>query len=200
MYLNRKKRSVAVGGAGGGAGGGVGGAGGGAGGGGGEGSMMPVGEIGDDAPDVDPSQDPNRANPIERLKELADRLDPVAAQRVGDVEGSRQQGLMDPSITDGALSGNVDISGGGVATYGWKMYEDEHERIMREQDVQELLQRLREAAAQDPKAAQNFLDQHPNLAAQISAALFAASGQGGNGVGITPSGGTTAGGGFGGWA
>jgi len=181
VFINRKKRSVAVGGVGGPSGGGPGGAGGPGGGG-----AMPIGDVGDDAPDVDPAQDPNQ-DPWQRMKALADRLDPSAAQRVGGVEGSKQQGLMDPSITAGAESGNVDVSGGGVATYGWKMYEDEHERIMREQDVQELLQRLREAAAQDPAAAQNFLDQHPNLAAQISAALFTATGNGGNDVGVTGS-------------
>lgn len=137
-----------------------------------------------------------------RLRELADRFEAQSGGGVQGAAGAQGRGLYDPSITAGANSANIDVQrGGGVATYGWKMYEDEHERIMQEQDVQEILQRIREAALQDPAGTQDFLKEHPALASQLSAALFSAAGSAGNGVGITGSSGSSgSGGGFsGGW-
>lgn len=113
----------------------------------------------------------NPQNPQKRMEELAREYELDALKNANRVPG---QSL---GLNDQSLGPNVDgvqlVQGGkGVATYGWKMFEDEElDRLMRQQDVQELLQKIRESARKDPEGTQRFLDDHPILASKLEAAV-----------------------------
>jgi hypothetical protein len=135
------------------------------------GGFFPMGEVPVDA-EVGAVREPGpQADPAARLDDLIRAFERDAQRSAGRVPG-QAKGLSDPEL-GGKLDGiHVDPHAPqGVRTYGWKMFEDEHEDAMRQQDVEELLRRLREAAQRDMEGTSRLLERHPVLATRLGRRL-----------------------------
>jgi hypothetical protein len=196
MFVNEKKRSFGIGGlgnasssastaAGAGGPGGANGPG---------GQAVPIEDASDQGQQVDPQSDP-ALRQLE-LRQLANRFEDQNNQAPTRVQG-QSRGLLDPSLGGGSVHTQIDENGGGVTTYGWKMFEEEEEKrdkIMREQDVLDLLQRLREEAVHDERGVATFLRAHPQLVSAMSEVMIGAGAN--NGVDPASGGSGNFGGGF----
>lgn len=89
-----------------------------------------------------------------------------------DAPAGAEPASLPPDPADSPENRGVDLGGEDGAFKIWstfKLYEDQD--LTRQQDIQELLQRLRETAQKDTEGAAAFLRSRPELSSMLIAAL-----------------------------